>query len=218
MKNMGLSELVLVSPRCFPDAEATARASGADDLLASARVCGDLAEALADCGLAIGASGRARALDRPALPPREAASMAVDEARRHPVALVFGTEHSGLSNDELDLCHWRLSIPTDEDFPSLNLAAAVAVVAYELRLAAAGGPEPELVRADVRPASGREMEGFYEHLERVMLETGFLDPDRPRQLMRRLRRLYQRARPDGNEINILRGILSAMEGRLAGRD
>ena len=216
MKNMGLSELVLVSPKRFPDAEATARASGADDLLAHARVCSGLAEAVADCGLVIGASGRSRALDRPPMSPREAALQAVAEARDHPVALVFGTEHSGLSNEELDLCHRRLAIPVEEAFPSLNLAAAVMVAAYELRLAIAGGMPPAGRGDGARPATGQEMEGLYGHLERIMLETGFLDPDQPRQLMRRLRRLFQRARPDSNEINILRGILSAID-RYIGR-
>ena len=216
MKNMGLSELVLVSPKRFPDAEATARASGADDLLARARVCAGLAEAVADCGLVIGASGRSRALDRPPMTPRDAAFQAVGEARDHAVAFVFGTEHSGLSNEELDLCHRRLAIPVDAAFPSLNLAAAVLVVAYELRLALADGtPKPARERG-ARPATGQEMEGFYAHLERIMIETGFLDPDQPRQLMRRLRRLFQRARPDSNEINILRGILSAID-RYIGR-
>lgn len=218
MKNMGLRELVLVSPKRFPDAEATARASGADDILARARVCEGLAEAVADCGLVIGASGRPRALDRPPVPPSEAAAMAVLEARERPVAFIFGTEHSGLSNEELDLCHRRLAIPVDADFPSLNLAAAVMIAAYELRLAMTG--EQPLLEAGQGPgpATGHEMEGYYAHLERIMLKTGFLDPERPRQLMRRLRRLYQRARPDANEINILRGILSAIERHIADRD
>ncbi len=221
MKNMGLAELVLVAPQRFPDAEATARASGADDLLAAARVCATLPEAIADCRLVIGASARSRTLGRPPLPAREAAGMAVRESSRHPVALVFGREHSGLSNEELDLCHHRLMVPVDEGFPSLNLAAAVMLVAYEVRLAMLAARQQPLSPDPRLPdelASMADMEGFYAHLERIMLYTGFLNPEQPRQLMRRIRRLYQRARPDANEINILRGILTSVERSFAKKD
>ncbi len=212
MKNMAMTELVLVAPQKFPDAEATARASGADDLLASARVCATLAEALDHCSLVIGASARARSLGRPPLAARDAACLAVAESQQHPVALVFGREHSGLSNEELDLCHYRLMVPVDAAFPSLNLAAAVLLVAYEIRMARLEGEAlPAIESSAVSMASVNDMEGYYEHLERIMLATGFLNPEQPRQLMRRIRRLYQRARPDLNEINILRGILTSVE-------
>ena len=213
MKNMGLPDLYLVDPKIYPSAEATARASGADDVLARAVVCRELGEALADCPLVIGASARVRAIDCPRLTPRECAALI--RAHAGPAAVVFGREHSGLSNTELDLCHYQLCIPVDPDFPSLNLAAAVQIFAYEHRLAASGGP-------DAAPAasvavSSEEMERFYEHLERTLIEIGFLDPAKPRHLMRRLRRLYQRARPDQNEMNILRGILTAVRTRGGGR-
>ena len=214
MKNMGLDRLILVAPKEFPSADATARASGADDVLARARVVATLDEALADCALVIGASARARTITRATIDPRACAERVVSEARRHPVALLFGREHSGLSNAELDRCQYQLYIPTNPEFASLNIAAAVQIVAYELRLAAASaalaavGREPE---DDVPMATAAEMERFYEHLERVLIGIDFLDADQPRQLMRRLRRLYNRIRLDGNEINILRGMLTAVE-------
>ena len=212
MKNMGLHDLCLVDPKLYPSAEATARASGADDVLARAVVCRELGEAIADCPLVIGASARTRAIDCPRLAPRDCAALIRTHAG--PAAVVFGREHSGLSNAELDLCHYQLSIPVDPGFPSLNLAAAVQIFAYEHRLAQAGEAEAATPAASV---SSEEMERFYEHLERTLTEIGFLDPARPRHLMRRLRRLYHRARPDQNEMNILRGILTAMQVRLGGR-
>jgi tRNA (cytidine32/uridine32-2'-O)-methyltransferase len=206
MKNMGLRELYLVDPRIYPSAEATARASGADDLLAEAVVCADLDQALEDCPLVIGASARQRAIECPRLSPRECVAMIAERAEAGPAAVVFGREHSGLSNAELDRCHFQLAIPVDPGFPSLNLAAAVQIFAYDHFLARAGAGQGAAV-----PAA--EMERFYQHLEQVMIEIGFLDPARPRHLMRRLRRLYNRARPDQNEMNILRGILTAVRTR-----
>ncbi len=211
MKNMGLSRLHLVRPRLFPHAEATARASGADDLLARAEVHEALQAAIADCALVIGASARRRSIRWPEWSPREAA----ERVRRvagdgGAVAILFGREHSGLSNAELDRCHALLHIPTDPAYPSLNLAAAVQVVSYELHLAHAdsaggttGGP---------LPAPAAAMEAFYRHLEATLVEIGFLDPDNPKQAMRRLRRLFNRAAPDEQELNLLRGILSAAQG------
>lgn len=212
MKNMGLRELYLVDPRIYPSAEATARASGADDLLAEAVVCADLDQALEDCPLVIGASARQRAIECPRLSPRECVAMIAERAGAGPAAVVFGREHSGLSNDELDRCHFQLTIPVDPGFPSLNLAAAVQIFVYEHFLARAGaGQGPAAEAGAAVPAA--EMERFYQHLEQVMIEIGFLDPARPRHLMRRLRRLYNRARPDQNEMNILRGILTAVRTR-----
>ncbi len=209
MKNMGLADLALVNPRYFPDKEATARASGAEDLLENATVVDTLAEAIADCVYVAGASARSRAINWPCLDARDCAARLLDQGRKGPVAAVFGPEKSGLSNSDLDHCDTLLTIPTNPDFSSLNLAMAVQVVSYELRLAQAVRlPEYE---ADAPVATSREMENFYEHLERVLTALQFLDPDNPRHLMRRLRRLFIRARPDQNEVNILRGILSATE-------
>ena len=209
MKAMGLGSLRLVKPRCFPSAEATARASGADDLLARARVLSSLEEALADCQLVVGTSNRQRTIDLPLLDPRQMAENLAARPLPAAVAILFGPEHSGLSNAQLDRCHWQVAIPTAKDFASLNLAAAVQVVAYELRMAAAV-PAPSS-RPSHAPVSMAEMERFYHHLETVLVEIGFLDPANPKQLMRRLRRLYNRVQPDANEINILRGILTAVQ-------
>lgn len=212
MKNMALDRLCLVAPRIFPSAEATARASGADDILADAQVTVTLDEAIADCALVIGASARRRSIECPQVTPRECAAKIAGRPAGGPVALVFGREHSGLSNDELDRCHWQLHIPTNPGFASLNIAAAVQICAYELfvtRQAAVG--HEEAAGQGQEAVSGEEMERFYHHLEAVLVELDFLDPDNPRHLMRRLRRLYNRAQPDRNEINILRGMLKAVQ-------
>ncbi len=220
MKNMALDRLYLVDPRGFPSAEATARASGADDLLAAARVCATLEEAVADCTLVIGASARPRAIACPRLTPRECAGVLAAAQPGVQAAIVFGREHSGLSNEEIDRCHYRLHIPSNPDFASLNLSAAVQIVAYELYAAriAAGAAAPfsnpasnQDPEPDDGPVSLEEMERFYAHLQAVLVEIDFLDPAQPRHLMRRLRRLYNRLHPDRNEINILRGILKAVE-------
>jgi tRNA (cytidine32/uridine32-2'-O)-methyltransferase len=211
MKNMCLSELVLVSPRDFPHAEATSRASGADDLLAAARVVETLAEAVSDCRMVIGASARLRSVSWPLVDPREAAQIAAAEALNGPVAIVFGRESSGLSNDELDLCTHLVHIPTNPDYSSLNVAMAIQVISYELmRVRGVALPEN---REGSRVASNAEMEGFFAHLEQALDEIGFTDERRAEKLLRRLRRLFHRAGPDSEEVNILRGILSAAQGR-----
>lgn len=210
MKNMGLTDLALVAPRHFPDDEASARASGADDLLRNAAVVDSLEEATRDCVYVAGASARSRAIHWPCLEPRECAVRLTAESANGPVAVVFGPENSGLSNTDLDRCDTLLTIPANPDFRSLNLAMAVQVVAYELRLAAHGSREPEF-EPDAPPATREELEYFYAHLEIVLRNIRFLDPDNPRVLMRRLRRLFVRARPDRNEVNILRGILTAVD-------
>lgn len=211
MKNMGLARLSLVNPLYFPHAEATARASGADDLLAAAEVHPTLDAALAGCTLVFGTTARARSIPWPAVDPREAAQRALAAAPQGPVAFVFGREHSGLSNEELDRCNYLLHIPTNPEYASLNLAAAVQVVAYELRMATQQGP---VMAADATPlGSAHERELFYGHLEDVLTELRFLDPNNPKHLMRRLRRLFNRAELDRNEINILRGILTAVQRR-----
>jgi tRNA (cytidine32/uridine32-2'-O)-methyltransferase len=213
MRTMGLDRLCLVAPREFPSAEATARAAGADDVLERAEVCATLAEALRGCHFVMGSSARLRALPWATLSPREAAPRLVAESREGEVAVVFGRESSGLSNDELASCHALLHVPTDPEFSSLNLAMAVQVVSYELRLAAleaAAHAAPE--RRDPLATVG-DLENFYEHLERTLVDAGFLNPANPRHLMLRLRRLFSRAVPEEKEVRILRGILSALEPR-----
>ena len=209
MKNMGLSDLVLVGPRHFPHEDATARASGAADILAATRVVQTLDDALADCIFVAGASARSRTIGWPSMAPRECAARLCVESERGTVAVVFGPEKSGLTNEDLDRCHTLLTIPTDPGFSSLNLAMAVQILTYELRLARHADPTapPD---AEAPPATGEEMEHFYRHLEAVMIASGFLDTDNPRHLMRRLRRLFIKARPDKNEINILRGFLTSV--------
>ena len=214
MKTMGLERLFLVRPKQFPHAEATARASGADDVLAAATVCADLDTALHGCILVAGASARNRSIHCPTLGPAGFARTAVGESAKGDVALLFGCEQSGLSNSELDRCNFLVQIATSPAYGSLNLAAAVQILCYELRVAVLSGSAAVPDSSTVSPAPADDMERFYAHLEQVLVQLDFLDPDNPRQLMRRLRRLYNRARPDANEMNILRGILTAIEGRL----
>lgn len=197
-------------------------AAGADDLLARAQCCDTLAQALGDCSLVVGTSARPRRLRMPVMPPREVMREVIAEPAGEEVALVFGRERTGLTNDELGFCHLLAEIPADPAYSSLNVAAAVQIMAYELRLAAG----EDQVRGDRVPMAARatttEMQHFYAHLEAVLLETGFLDQGNPRHLMRRLHRLFNRVRPDQNEINILRGILAAVQAYRhdpgAGRD
>ena len=208
MKNMGLEDLVLVSPRYFPHPDATARASGADDLLDNARVVDSLAEAIEDCIFVAGASARTRSISWPCVDAEDAARRAVAESKAGNVAIVFGPEKNGLSNEDLDRCQTLLAIPTNPDFSSLNLGMAVQVVCYEIRRQEAEKPPP--FEPDVPPATAGAMEHFFTELEALLLGTGFLDPANPRHLMRRLRRLFARAEPDQNEINILNGILTSI--------
>ena len=214
MKTMGLRQLHLVRPRQWPDAEAIARASGADDLLAAARGHETLAEALAGCRLVIGSSARRRTLEWPLLEPAAGAEWLLREAASGEVALVLGRESSGLTNAELAVCHALVQIPTDPDFCSLNLAAAAQVLAYEIRRAwRATRGESLIPKTPFEPAPAELLEGLHAHLMRALVEIGFADPAQSRQLGRRLRRLCHRARPDRTEINILRGILSAAQRR-----
>ena len=259
MKAMGLDRLCLVAPRRFPSAEATARAAGADDVLHAARLVESLDDALADCGLVLGTTARSRRIEWPVLDAREGARRAVAQAARTPVAVVFGRESAGLTNAELDRCHALIRIPAATGFSSLNVAAAVQILAYEMRVAtpghgkdaeerregvgACGGnaeergrgagacgenteehgegagahPPPQAPAATAgAPATAGELEGFYRHLETALVGIGYLDPAAPKLLMRRLRRLFNRAVPDRAEINILRGILTAAVRRTPG--
>ena len=210
MKNMCLSRLELVAPRQFPHADATARASGADDLLARARVHADLDAALADCRLVVGASARSRSVSWPVLEPRRCADELISAASQGPVAILFGRESSGLSNEELDRCRYLVQIPANSAYSSLNVAMAVQILAYELlvqSLQAAPGAS-----SDIRPmASAERFEGFMAHLAQTLGDVGFTDPEHSVKLLRRLRRLFQRAQPDDREINILRGVLTAAQ-------
>ena len=235
MKTMGLDELVLVAPRDFPSAEATARASGADDVLARARIVDSLDDAIADCGFVAGASARLRRLSWPVVDPRAGAAALRRHARQTRVAMVFGPEHSGLTNEDLGRCNQVVHIPASPAYSSLNVAMAVQVICYELRMAAlddgdagdtaapssegletptATATEPaarQRNRWESPPATGAELEGFYRHLETALEAAGFLKANHQRQLKLRLRRIFQRSGLDRNEVNILRGILTALE-------
>jgi tRNA (cytidine32/uridine32-2'-O)-methyltransferase len=213
MKTMGLPHLALVNPKSPPDAEALARASGADDLLARATIHPDLVSALAGCRLVIGASARLRSLEWPLLEPPEAAQRLLAEAAQGEVALVFGRESSGLTNTELARCHFLVHIPTNPEFSSLNLAAAVQVLAYEIRRAWREGRGERILDPPRDLATAEALEGLNAHLAQTLVDLGFADPAQSHRLLMRLRRLFNRARPDWVEINILRGILSAAQGR-----
>ncbi len=216
MKNMRLERLDLVAPQRYPSEEATSRASGADDLLARARVHESLDQALQGCRLVVGTSARPRTVSWPVLAPHEAAEKLVEEATRGEVALVFGREQSGLSNSELERCNFLVHIPTNPEYSSLNLGAAVQLLSYEVHLAHLGGRR-QTPEAERDLATAEMMQGFHDHLTQALDDVGFTDPEQSDKLLRRLRRLFQRARPDKDEINILRGILSAMQGRKSAR-
>jgi tRNA (cytidine32/uridine32-2'-O)-methyltransferase len=232
MKNMGLSSLYLVNPKDYPSGVALGRAASALDVLDNAKVVENLESAIADCGLVIGTSARSRSIPWPVVDPDECAEKLVTVSNENEVALVFGREDRGLSNEELQLCHFHVQIPTNEEYTSLNVAAAVMVLSYEIRKAA--------LRYIDEPGSGEsstpndseksedtlediwdqplatidDMERFLDHLETVLVRLEFHDPDNPRQLMPRLRRLYTRIKPDKMEINILRGILTSTQYQL----
>lgn len=210
MKVMGLEQLCLVNPKLFPHEEATARATQAVDILEKARVVQTFDEAISDCVLVLGTSARVRALSCPMLNARAAAPLALQEAVDSPVAILFGREKSGLSNDELQRCHYHIEIPTNPEYSSLNIAAAVQIVCYELRMALGGVNTAATKQAD-EFATAEEVEGFYTHLEKVLFEINYINPAIPDQVMKRLRRLFSRARLEKLELNILRGILTAVQ-------
>ena len=218
MKNMGLRQLRLVSPKEFPSEQAVSRASGAEDILAQAQVVSSLAEALDGCSLALATSARDRRLPWPLLNPREAARQCFQHSQTQPgekIALVFGREHAGLTNTELQQCQFHIHIPSCEEFSSLNLAASVQVLSYELRMLwLEHSQQPTKMPAQEstgmlgsQAASHQELELFYQHLQRTLVDIEFLDPDKPRHLMARMRRLYGRIQPSKAEVSILRGIL-----------
>jgi len=208
MKTMGLGALYLINPKSFPDKEAEARAAGAWDVLNAAKVCGSLEEALSGTVLAAAITARPRDLSHEVFDSRQGAQELCNHARQHPVALVFGTEMSGLTTLEVSKCQIIVHIPADPDYSSLNLASAVQVMAYELRMTLAGSGR--LSQPVGTPASFDEIELFVRHLEQSMIDSGFLDPQEPKRLLQRMRRLFARARLEKEEVNILRGILSAL--------
>jgi tRNA (cytidine32/uridine32-2'-O)-methyltransferase len=218
MKNMGLSRLSLVAPEApFPHAKARARASGAVNVLENTQVFSTLEEAIAGCSLVIGASARMRTLPWPVVDPRECASRVVNIDKASEVAIVLGRENSGLTNEELELCQLLVTIPTNPDFSSLNIAAAAQVLCYEIRLAAALDKVPA-DEPDSPLATSAEQEGMFKHFEEALTDIEFLKPDNPGQLMRRLRRLFTRTGLERLEVNILRGIMSAAQKAKSGKD
>ena len=210
MKNMGVSRLYLVDPREFPNEQATWRAASATDLLDTAVVTSSVEEAIADCQFVVGTSARERRIPWPLLDARECAARIAQHSGKEQVAVLFGREDRGLTNEELQLCNLHLNIPTSGSYSSLNLAMAVQIVCYELSMLLTGSEHPikEDAEWDAPFASGENMERFYRHLEETLTQIEFLDPAAPRQLMPRLRRLYSRVRLDEMELNILRGILT----------
>ena len=210
MKNMGLSRLSLVAPEAqFPHPKAKARASGAVNVLENTQVFSTLEEAIADCSLVIGASARMRTLPWPVVDPRECAARVVNIDKKSEVAIVLGRENSGLTNEELELCQLLVTIPTNPDFSSLNIAAAAQVLCYEIRLAAFD--ETPVDEPDSPLATSAEIEGMFQHFEQALTDIEFLKADNPGQLMRRLRRLFTRTGLERLEVNILRGIMSAAQ-------
>jgi TrmH family RNA methyltransferase len=215
MKNMGLSDLALVAPKTFPSDEANARASGADDILAAAQVHETLGAAIADCHRVIGASARLRTIRWPQLTPRECAEMTMQDAHRHKTAILFGREHAGLTNEEIECCHYLLHIPCNPAFRSLNVAAAVQVVSYELFQAAQVSYPKAAATAEETLATAEEQESFHEHLVQTLFEVGFLHERKSSpSLLRRLRRIFNRSRLEKTDVHILRGMLTAIQDRL----
>ncbi|PID33965.1 MAG: tRNA (cytosine(32)/uridine(32)-2'-O)-methyltransferase TrmJ [Thiotrichales bacterium] len=222
MKTMGVADLRLIKPNRFNSPETTALASGADDILKNARHCETLTEALTDCQTVIGTSARSeRTVSWPQLDARECGAFAAKHLPQQKIALVFGRERSGLTNDELEHCHFLAHIPMAADFFSLNIAAAVQLFCYECMMATkAIAPKAIAPKAtdnipdspDEAPATNEALEGFYAHLETTMVESRYLDPENPRLLMRRFRRLFGRAKPTKSEVSMLRGMLSAFQG------
>ena len=214
MKTMGLSSLYLVQPKLFPHAEATAMAAGADDILFRAVVVETLEEAIADCQLVLATSARSRARPWPMLTPREMGEKITSE-QHHDIALVFGRESSGLTNEELQLAHYHVQIPSVENFSSLNVAQAVQVLCYEIRVASLfckeEGEPPLAPTSDNIYPSAKSVEDFYQHLERLLIEIEFIDAQKPMHQMQKLRRIFAKARLETSEVQLLRGILKDMQ-------
>ncbi len=211
MHNMCVSNLVLVNPQCPVGEIAYARASGAGVILEQRRNVASLKQAIRDCSLIIATSARSRSLPWPELSPGQMAQKIRRLSEQSKVALVFGPEHSGLSNEELQFCHFSVSIPTNPEFSSLNVASAVQVLCYEIYRLAESAPVSQTRESSESVATSDDLEAYITHLEQVLIKTRFLDTDKPGLLMQRLRRLYQRIDLSKSEVNILRGILSSVE-------
>lgn len=209
LKNMGLSKMSLVSPQHYPHPEASALAAGAADVLTAAQVYPTLYSAISDCARVVGTTARSRYLSHSVYTPREWTARLQAKPVSGAIAILFGRERVGLTNAELDYCQELIAIPTSREYSSLNLAQAVQVMCYELHLAATEEARNKVLAAPRHAVLQGEMERFYAHLEETLVSTGFLDPENPRLLMRRLRRLFGRLDPDADEINILRGILNS---------
>lgn len=218
MKTMCLKRLYLVNPKIFPSVDVTARAAGADDVLAGTVVCNSLSEALRDCSLVVATTARERRIPWPVYGPRECAAEILRVAATDEVAVVFGRESSGLTNSELELCNAVLQIPTNPQFSSLNVASAIQILCYEVMLAYLDREAPVLHEPEAPLATAEQMQHFYTHLRQALTDIGFYDPKKPRQLMRRLKRFFNRAQPDQNEMSLLRGILTAMQKSAGNRD
>lgn len=215
MKTMGLSKLTLVDPIEMPNGQAQALAAGATDVLANAKVVDTLEEAISECGLVVGTSARSRTLPWPMLEPRGCGEKMIEEASEYPVALVFGRESSGLTNEELQLCHFHVQIPANPEYSSLNLAMAVQTLSYEVRTSFLANEEAPFKKNKTQDNEEypivEETERFYEHFEKALKETGFIVPSHPGLVMTKLRRLFNRARPDVKEVKMMRGILASVE-------
>ncbi len=225
MKNMGLKKLVLVQPKDFPSYEAYGRAAGADDLLGEAVVVESLADAIRDCVWVAGTSARLRTVKWQCHDPRECAEEMTRHAQEGEVALVFGREQSGLTNEELELCNSLVHIPANPEYSSLNIAAAVQVLTYECRMAAIDAGEVKKIFApdgkkyrDDSPASVELLEGMYEHFYEMLEDIRFFGTNNPDVVMRRLKGLFNRARTTKREVAIFRGIFSAAQGKKRGRN
>ncbi|TFH90006.1 tRNA (cytosine(32)/uridine(32)-2'-O)-methyltransferase TrmJ [Vibrio ouci] len=216
MKVMGLSNLVLVDPQCSVDEQTLALAAGAADIAENATVVDTLSEAVADCALVVGSSARSRTLEWPMLEPRECGQKFVAEGQDSPVALVFGRERTGLTNEELQTCHYHVCIPANPEYSSLNLAMAVQTLSYEIRMAYLDNEHSQYqVQEQVEYPRHKELEMFFTHLEKVAKDTQFISEEQPGKVMNKLRRLFNRARPEAQELNILRGVLTAVEKRIS---
>lgn len=212
MKTMGLTRLYLVNPNLNPYRKAHELAAGAYDILQNAVITETLEEAIAGCHLVVGTSARPRDLALPGLTPKDCAELVMKQPEENEIAILFGREHAGLTNEELLRCHYHLHIPSDPTFSSLNLAQAVQIIAYELRMVGLS-PEALVNTTHNQPATSTEIELFYEHLEKVLVEIDFLKPSNPKRLLQRLRRLFNRTQLESTEVNILRGILTHVQAR-----
>jgi len=212
MKVMGLSNLVLVDPQCSVDEQTLALAAGAADIAENATVVSTLNEAVADCALVVGSSARSRTLEWPMLEPRECGQKFVAEGQTSAVALVFGRERTGLTNEELQTCHYHVCIPANPEYSSLNLAMAVQTLSYEIRMAYLEQEQSQYADPEsVEYPRHKELELFFTHLEKVAKDTQFISEEQPGKVMNKLRRMFSRARPEAQELNILRGILTSIE-------